>query len=153
MTLLAMDTMHHLPITFKGNRRALTAIYLHMSYVFAVLMKEKSAKNVGQDYLSGILANQGGSVAVLSDNGTEFKNKVLNEVCDQLSNKRLFSNLFHPQGNAKVENVNNFLKRTLTKFLDNSNLNWDELLPFACYCYDIFPGSNGTESPFFLTFG
>ena len=48
--------------------------------------------------------------------------KVLNEACDQLSIKGLFSNPFYPQGNAKVENVNNFLKRTLTKFLDNINL-------------------------------
>ena len=27
------------------------------------------------------------------------------------------------------------------------------LPPFACYCYNIFPGSNGTESQFFLMFG
>ena len=52
-----------------------------------------------------------------------------------------------------MENVHNFLKRTLTKFLDNSNLKLDELPPFACYCYNIFPGSNGTESLFFLIFG
>ena len=92
-------------------------------------------------------------MTILSDSGTEFKNKVLNEVCDQLGIRRLFFNPFHPQGNVKVENVHNFLKRSLTKFLDKSNLKWDELLPFACYCYNIFPGSNCTESPFFLTFG
>ena len=47
-------------------------------------MKEKSAKNVIQAYLSGILAHKGGRVAIFSDNGTEFKNKVANEACDQL---------------------------------------------------------------------
>ena len=67
-------------------------------------------------------------MALLSDNGTGFKYKVLNKVCDQLGIKMLFSNLFHPQGNAKVENVHNFLKKALTKFLDNSNLEWDEPL-------------------------
>ena len=73
----------------------------------------------------GILVQKGVNVVILSYNGTEFKNKVLNEVCDQLDIKRLFSNPFHPQGNAKVENVHNFLKRTLTKFLDSSSLEWD----------------------------
>ena len=124
-----------------------------MSYVFAVPIKERSAENVVQAYLSGILAHKGGTVAILSDDAIEFKNKVLNEVCDQLGIKRLFSNPFHPQGNSKVENVHNFIKRTLTKFLVNSDLEWDELLPFPCYCYNIFPGRNGTESPFFLMFG
>ena len=51
-----------------------------------------------------------------------------------------------------MENVHNFLKRTLTKFLDSSDLEWDEL-PFACYCYNIYPSSSGTESPFALIFG
>ena len=72
-------------------------------------MKEKSAENVLQAYISGILAHKGQSVAILSDNGTEFKYKVLNEVCDQLGIKWLFSYPFNPQGNAKVENVRNFL--------------------------------------------
>ena len=67
--------------------------------------------------------------------------------------KRSFGNLFHPQGNTKVENVHKFLKKTLTKFLDRSNLELDELLPSTCYCYNIFPGSNGTDSPCFLMFG
>ena len=49
--------------------------------------------------------------------------------------------------------THNSLKRTLTKFLDNRNLKWDEFLPFTCYCYNIFPSSNGTGSPFFLMFG
>ena len=62
-------------------------------------MKEKAAENVVQAYLSGILAHKSRSVVILSDNGTEFKSKVLNETCDQLGIKRLFSNPFHPQGN------------------------------------------------------
>ena len=42
--------------------------------MFTVAMKKKSAENVEQAYLSGILAHKGGSVAIWSDNGTEFKN-------------------------------------------------------------------------------
>ena len=121
--------------------------------MFTVSMKITFAENVLQAHLSGILAHKGACVAILNDNGTEFKNNVLKEVCDQLGINRLFSNPFHPQGNGKVKNEHNFVKRTLTKFLDNSNLKWDELLPFACYCYNIFPGSNSTESTFFLMFG
>ena len=55
-------------------------ICLQTCYVFAVPMKKKSAENVVQAYLSGILAHKGGIVAILSDNGAEFKNKILNMV-------------------------------------------------------------------------
>ena len=113
MAVLAMDTIKCLLITYKGNRWALIAICLHTSYMLAVLMKETSAENVVQAYLSSLLlAHKGGSVAILSDNGTEFKNKVLNEVCDKLGIKRLPSNPFHPQGNTKVENVHNIPNKT-----------------------------------------
>ena len=108
-------------------------------------MKEKSAENVGQAYLAGIFAHKGGSIAIISDNGTEFKNTGLVGACEKLSIKRLFSNPFHPQGNLRIQNVHNFLKRILKKFLESSDLEWDELIPFACYCYDIFLGSNETE--------
>ena len=101
MAVIAMDTISCLPITSKGNRWVLTASCLHISYVFTDPMKKKSAENVVQAYLSGILAHKGGNVAILSDSGTEFKIKVLNEVCEQLNIKQLFSNPFHPQGNAK----------------------------------------------------
>ena len=58
MAVLAIDTISHLPVTSKGNRCVLTAICLHTSYVFMIPMKENSAENVVQAYLSGILANK-----------------------------------------------------------------------------------------------
>ena len=57
-------------------------------------MKERSAENIVQVYWSNNLTYKGSNVAILSDNGTEFKNRMLNEVCHQLSIKRLFANPF-----------------------------------------------------------
>ena len=49
------------------------AINQYTSYVFTVSMKEKSAENIVQAYSAGILSHKGVSVAILSNNGTEFK--------------------------------------------------------------------------------
>ena len=62
MAVPAMDTIGHKPITSNGNMWALMAICLHTSYIFTVPMMEKSAENVVQAYLSGILTLKGGSV-------------------------------------------------------------------------------------------
>ena len=64
-------------------------------------------------FLFGILGYKGESVAILKDNDTEFKNNVLNEVCDQLGIKMLFSNPCHPQGTAKWK---------ITKFLGSGDV-------------------------------
>ena len=106
----------------------------NLSCMLTIPMKEKSAENVVQAYLSGILAHKGRRVAILSDNDTEFRNIPLNKICDQIGIKGYFINLFHHQGNAKLENVHNFLKRTPAKFLDSGDLDWNELFPFTCYC-------------------
>ena len=87
MAVSAIDTIGHLAIMSSGNRWALKKMCLHASYVFAIPMKEKSAENVVQPYLSGILAHKGRRVAILSNNGTEFKNGILNEACSQLGIK------------------------------------------------------------------
>ena len=97
MAVLSIDTMGCLSLTSKGNKRAETTMCLHTLYVFAVPIKEKSAENVILVYLSGILAQKDGNVAILSDNVTELKKKAVNEACDQLGIKGLFSNPFHPK--------------------------------------------------------
>ena len=115
MAVSAIDTIGHLPVTSKGNRWALTEICLNTLYVFTVPMKEILAENVVQAYLSGILAHKGGNVAILSDNGTEFKNKTLNEACDQLGIKR-FSSLFHPNAIQEQKMFIIFLNKHLQSF-------------------------------------
>ena len=77
MTVLAIDTIGHLPVISKGNRWVLIVICLHTSYVFAVAMKEKLAENIVQSYLSGKLAHKGGGVAIFIYDGMDLKAKVL----------------------------------------------------------------------------
>ena len=60
----------------------------------------------------------------LSDNGSELKNHQMNIVLKQLGIKHIFSNPYRPQGNSCIENVHNFLKRTLTKFLSSTDVEW-----------------------------
>ena len=73
ISVLAIETVGYLPIISKGNRWSLTAICLHKSYVFVILMKEKSAESVVQAYLCAICSQNGRSVVILSDNDTKFK--------------------------------------------------------------------------------
>ena len=122
------------------------------TYLFCLCdtMKRKSACHKVHAYLTGILAKVERCCAILLDNRTEICNKGLIVVCDQLGIKQIYSNPFHPKGNSHMENCHNLLKRTVTKFLELSKLEWDDLLLLAYYCHNIMPICIRTESPFIL---
>ena len=85
MQFISMDLIgeFHPPTTNK-NKYALTVICMLMGYVFCVPLKTKTAEEVNQAYIDNIYSKFGGSMKILSDNGTEFKNKIFEEVAKEL---------------------------------------------------------------------
>ena len=51
----------------------------------------------------------------------------MNTVLKQLGIKYIFSNPYIPKGNSHTENMQNFLRRTLTKILSSSDAKWDKI--------------------------
>ena len=72
------------PPSAKNNRYALTVICMLIGYVFCVSLKTKTAEEVIQAYIDNIYSKFGGSMKILSDNGTEFKNKIFEQVATEL---------------------------------------------------------------------
>ena len=52
-------------------------------YIFCIPLKTKSASEVVQAYIDHVYAKFGGSLQILSENGTEFKNKMFEEVAQE----------------------------------------------------------------------
>ena len=90
---------------------------------------------------------------ILTDNGTEFKNKLFREVAKMLDFDHVFTSPYHPQGNGKLEAAHCFLKDCTWKWLQNCSLEWDEILPNAVAAYNFMPNQNSLDSPFFLLRG
>ena len=74
MQFISMDLIGEFhPPTSKGKRYALTVICMLTGYVFCIPLKTKTAEEVLQAYIDNVYSTFGGSVKILSDNGTEFK--------------------------------------------------------------------------------
>ena len=86
-------------------------------------MPDKTANSVIEAYLPGILSRAGASMVCLLDNGSELKNNQMNKILKHLGIKHIYSNPYRSQDNSRIENVHNFLKRMLTKFLSSSDAN------------------------------
>ena len=60
-------------------------------------------------YLTSVYSNFTGLHKILSDIGTEFKNKLFMQGASTLEIKQDFSSLCYPQGNGHIENTCKFL--------------------------------------------
>ena len=90
---------------------------------------------------------------VLTDNGTEFKNKLINEVCEQLGVKhKIYSPPYRPQSNGRIESFDYFLKACISKHI-TPQIEWDDVIPLAHAAYNFLPNEHSKESLFFLMFG
>ena len=141
------------PPSSKGNRYALTVICMFTGYTFCIPIPNKMAKTVLKAYMDNVYCQFGGSIKILSDNGTEFKNKLMEEVSEELGMEyKIYSPPYRPQSNGRIESFHYFLKACIAKHI-TPQLEWDDIVPLACAAYNILPNEHSRESPFFLMFG
>ena len=154
MRFISMDLIGEFhPPSSKGNRYALTVICMFTGYTFCIPIPNKMAKTVLKAYMDNVYCQFGGSIKILSDNGTEFKNKLMEEVSEELGVEyKIYSPPYRPQSNGRIESFHYFLKACIAKHIA-PQLEWDDIVPLACTAYKFLPNEHSRESPFFLMFG
>ena len=90
---------------------------------------------------------------ILSENGTKFKNNLMDQVLKQLGIEKIFSAPYHPQSNGKLEVFQKYLKPTLKKLCEKDPSNWDQYLNLVLASYRVTPNLATAEMPFFLVYG
>ena len=106
-----------------------------------------------QAYIDNVYAKFGGSLKILSDNGTKFKNKLFEQIAKELGMKhKIYTAPYRPSSNGHIEGFHNFLKACIAKHV-SSQLEWTNVIPLVCAAYNFLPNEHSKESPFFLMFG
>ena len=95
MQFICMDIVGPIsPVSSKGNRFCLTVVNMLTGYMMAVAIPNKSVETVVKAYMDHVYSIFGGSSCMLTDNGSEFRNDVFDEVCDKLGIKRVYSPVY-----------------------------------------------------------
>ena len=154
MEFVCMDLVGpiHLPSS-RGNKYVLMVIDMLTGFTIAVPIKNKNAETICEAYRDNVYCVFGGSSRMLTDNGSEFKNKEMHEVCDTLGLKHIFSPVYIPQSNGCLEGWHRFFKACIAKHIHGGGVEWDELVPLAVSVYNFFPCQSSKELPFVLMFG
>ena len=153
MEFISMDLIGEFPKSSKGNSYALTVICMLTGYTFCIPIPNKTASEVVKAYVDNVYSKYGGSRKILSDNGTEFKNKLFAQVATELGVEyKCYTPPNHPQSNGRIGGFHSFLKACMSKHITPFK-EWDEVTSLACAAYNFFPNEHSKESPFFLMFG
>ena len=154
MEFICMDLVGpiHLPSS-RGNKYVLTVIDMLTGFTIAVPIKNKNAETICDAYRNHVYCTFGGSSRILTDNGSEFKNQEMKEVCETLGVKHIFSPVYTPQSNGRLEGWHRFFKACIAKHIRGGGVEWDELVPLAVSAYNFFPCQSSKELPFVLMFG
>ena len=89
---------------------------------------------------------------ILSDNGTEFKNNLMDQVLKQLGIEQIFSAPYLPQSNGKREVFHKYLKPTLKKLCEKDLSNWDQYPNQVLASYRVTPNLATAEMSFYLVY-
>ncbi|GJS75774.1 putative ribonuclease H-like domain-containing protein [Tanacetum coccineum] len=110
--------------------------YSRFSWVFFLATKDETSE-ILQNFIKGIENQLDYKVKIIrSDNGTEFKNKELNQFCQNKGIHREFSVARTPQQNGVAERKNRTLIEAARTMLADSKLPttfWAEAVNTACY--------------------
>ena len=137
MDFIAMDLIGEFhPPSSQGNRYALTGVCILTGFTWCIPIKS---------YMQHVYSILGGSMKILTDNGTEFKNEVFREVLQKLGTEKLIhSPPYRPQSNGRIEGFHRYLKVCIAKHMRNG-LEWDQITAMATAAYNYFPNMSAKE--------
>ena len=137
----------------SGNKHILIIIDHLTGWPEALPILDKSADTIVATLINQYLPVHMCPWYILSDNGTEFKNSLMDQVLQQLGIERIFSIPYCPQSNGKLEVFHKYLKPTPKKLCEKDPANWDKYLNQVLTSYRITPNLATAVSPFFLVYG
>ena len=124
-----------------------------MGWPEAFPIPDKSADTIVSTFINQYLQVHMCLMYILSDNGMDFKNNLMDQVLKQLGIERILSKPYHPQCNGKLEVFHKYLKPTLKKLCEKDPSNWGKYMNQVLASYRVTPNLAAAGTPFFLVYG
>ena len=150
---IAIDLVTECETSTSGNKHILTIIDHLTGWLEAFPILDKSADTIVSTFINQYLPVHMCPRYILWDNGTEFRNTLMDQVLKQLGIERMFSAPYHLQCNGKLEVFHKHLKPTPKKLCEKDPSNCDKYINQVLASYRVTPNVATAETPFFLVYG
>ena len=140
------------PKASNGHRFILVAIDYFTKWVEAASYPNVT-RNVIQKFIKrDLICRYGLPERIVTDNATNFNNKMMTEMCEQFKIKHHNSVPYRPKMNGAVEAANKNIKKIIQK-MTVTYKDWHEMLPFALHGYRTSVRTSTGATPFSLVYG
>jgi hypothetical protein len=150
---IGIDIKGPLPVTSNGNRYIVVAMDYFSKWPEARAIPNMRAETVAKFIYEDIICRHGVPQEILSDRGTSFVNKVINELCQSYQTKHRLTSSYRPQTNGMVERFNRTLGECIAKLAYDNNKEWDQLLHSVLLAYRTKQHKTTGKTPFYLIYG
>ena len=149
---IGIDFVGPLPRTSNGNRYIIVAMDYFIKWPEAKPLPQATAEATSDFIYNEIICRHGCPSYLVSDRGTHFNNKIIEELTKKFEIKHLFSSPYHSQTNGLVERFNCTLYESLAKIV-NKVEEWDDYITPTLFTYRTSKQASTKMTPFFLTYG
>src|SRR6266511_1044949 len=149
---IGIDIVGPLPLTSLGNKYIIVAIDYFTKWTEAKALKEATAEEVATFIYEEIICRHGPPRRIISDRGTHFNNKIVEELLKKFGTKHRLSTPYHPKTNGLVERFNRTLCEALAK-LGEERKNWDKYIAPSLAAHRFTKQRSTRIEPFYLTYG
>ena len=150
---VAMDLLDMSIMSAKGNRYVLVMVDCFSRWMEACPLPDKTAISVADAFFSSIVCRFGMPSVIHSDQGREFENKVMHELCLMGGSHKTKTTPYHPESDGLVERFNRTLLMMLAMFAGEHKDDRDDLLPPVMMAYQSSAHESTGFSPYRLMFG
>ena len=149
---IPMDIVGPLPKSNKGNRYILVICDYATRYPEAIPLRSIEAETIAEE-LVVLFSRVGIPNEILTDQGSNFTSKLLQELYRLLHMRRIQTSPYHLQTDGLVERFNQTLKAMLRKAASAEGKDWDKLIPYLLLAYHEVPQDSTGFSHFELLYG
>jgi len=129
LEMVAADIMGPLPTSEQGNRYILVVSDYFTRWVEAYAIPNQEAITVAQKLIDNMFCRFSLPKQLHSDMSTQFKSKMVKEMCRLLHIRKTHTTPCHPKGDGLVERLNRTIQNMLATVVDSQSNEWRIICP------------------------
>ena len=114
--------------------------------------RTKEAKQVARSLVK-FVCRHGIPEQIISDQGKEFQNEIIEKLCELLDIQKNQTTAYHPQADGLSERFMRPLKAMISSYINEKQTNWDENIDQLAFAYNTGEHATTKFSPFYLVYG
>jgi transposase InsO family protein len=150
--LISADFVGPLKTTQTGNSYILNVLDHATRYLESFPLSQATAIHTKAAFVE-LFSRHGVPKQLLTDRGSTFISHMFEGFLKEMGVQHLITSSYRHESNGALERVNATLKTMIKTATENSDMEWDAVLPWLLYAYRSAIHSSTGYSPFFLMYG